>query len=258
MTQKLTVYISSGAKNAMYTLRVMRAGEGFFLDNYICNLSTTSETAETKARDYFDRVSQGHPDWIFQGFADFDLSAWGAPSPWERAGLQLVAQDLFPFGKNKGASILDADDGYLLWWAEQVIGSDTNKPAAALIDRCKGIALDRNLYAKREAKNEAREAAWQAKVATSRHIGTLDTRQRFTATITRQHLYENDFGDGCITTMEDADGQVLVYFGWSLTGDVGDVVSFDARIKRHSDYKGLAQTIVNRPTKIETAQAQAA
>lgn len=52
-----TYFISSGRKNAMYTLRVERRGGGYTSDNYICNLSTDPEKAEAKAREYFDRVS---------------------------------------------------------------------------------------------------------------------------------------------------------------------------------------------------------
>lgn len=73
-----TYFISSGRKNAMYTLRVERRGGGYTSDNYICNLSTDPEKAEAKAREYFDRVSARLTEtdtfkMVFQGFADFDL-----------------------------------------------------------------------------------------------------------------------------------------------------------------------------------------
>ena len=75
-----TYFISSGRKNAMYTLRVERRGGGYTSDNYICNLSTDPEKAEAKAREYFDRVSARLTEtdtfkMVFQGFADFDLFA---------------------------------------------------------------------------------------------------------------------------------------------------------------------------------------
>ena len=53
---QISVYISSGKKNAMYTLRSMRSGNGFRADNYIMNLARDPKKAETKARDWFARV----------------------------------------------------------------------------------------------------------------------------------------------------------------------------------------------------------
>ena len=49
---QISVYISSGKKNAMYTLRSMRSGNGFHADSYIMNLARDPKKAETKARDW--------------------------------------------------------------------------------------------------------------------------------------------------------------------------------------------------------------
>tara|TARA_Y100000310_G_scaffold171492_2_gene171686 strand:- start:520 stop:1245 length:726 start_codon:yes stop_codon:yes gene_type:complete len=240
----------------MYTLRVCHQGEGFSSDNYVANLSITSETAEAKAKDYFNRCYSDRDDASFQGFADFQLNERGAPKPWERAALALVADDRWPFGKNKGKSITDAEDGYLLWWAEQEINGSTSHPAAALIARCAGIALERDLYAKRDAAKAEREARWAAEAAGSDWIGELDTRQTFTATVERIRTFENNWGEeSCVQNLRTADGDLIVYWGWSELGDEGSQVQFDARIKRHDEFRNQKQTIVNRPTKIKLEEA---
>ena len=218
-----TVYMSSGRKNAMRTLRIRREGGEFFNDNYLCNLCRDPEEAEEKARDYFDRVFGDRALCVFQA-DDMPLNDWGAPDPWMVPLLKAIEDGFMPFGKHEGEKIEDQDDGYVLWWAEQEITENTKLPAAALIDRFKGIALERNLYKKREK----REAEWAAKRAASSYIGEVDTRQRFTA------------GD-----------DLIVYWGWAELGEVGDAVEFDARVKKHDEYKDEKQTVVNRPTKID-------
>lgn len=249
------VYISSGALNAMYTLRVRRESDRVYRDNYIANLSITSETAEAKARDYFDRVFGDRADCFFQGFADFELNEIGAPKPWEREALMMVADDLWPFGKNKGQSILDAENGYLLWWAEQPVDGSTSHPAAALIDRCKGIALERNLYAKRDQAKAERETRWAADAARSGWIGDVGERMTFEATVEFIKEFEGDYGFTYLRKLRTEAGDVIVYWGSAEMGDKGDVVKFDARIKKHDEFRDTKQTVVNRPTKIRLEEA---
>lgn len=80
-----TYYISSGAKNAMYTLRVHRSGSAnpniwcMDIDFYICNLSTDQDKAEAKALEYFNKMN-AHIEQTenfklcYAGYADFDLN----------------------------------------------------------------------------------------------------------------------------------------------------------------------------------------
>jgi|6_EtaG_2_1085325.scaffolds.fasta_scaffold31537_3 hypothetical protein len=241
-----TVYMSSGRKNAMRTLRIRREGGEFFNDNYLCNLCRDPEEAEEKARDYFDRVFGDRALCVFQA-DDMPLNDWGAPDPWMVPLLKAIEDGFMPFGKHEGEKIEDQDDGYVLWWAEQEITENTKLPAAALIDRFKGIALERNLYKKREK----REAEWAAKRAASSYIGEVDTRQRFSAVVETVTCFENSYcEDRCVQRLRSGD-DLIVYWGWAELGEVGDAVEFDARVKKHDEYKDEKQTVVNRPTKID-------
>lgn len=108
-----TYFISSGRKNAMYTLRVERRGGGYTSDNYICNLSTDPEKAEAKASEYFDRVSARLTEtdtfkMVFQGFADFDLfERRGKLSVFDTEKLELLEKGIMPIGKRKGEVIAE-------------------------------------------------------------------------------------------------------------------------------------------------------
>lgn len=51
------------------------------------------------------------------------------------------------------------------------------------------------------------------------------------------------------------DGQAVKYIGSARLGKEGESVRFSAKVKAHETYKGERQTIVERPTKIETVTA---
>ena len=53
-----------------------------------------------------------------------------------------------------------------------------------------------------------------------------------------------------MNNLVDAQGNVFVYWGNKL-GNKGDVISLKATIKSHDVYKGVKQTIINRPKVIE-------
>jgi uncharacterized protein (DUF3820 family) len=253
------VYISSGRKNALYTLRIQRSGGALYVDNYIRSLGRDPVECEAKAKDYFDRMFGGREDCFFAGFAGFELNGWGAPAPWEREQLDLIEQDIMPFGKHQGKSITDMDDGYVMWWAEQPVTEGTKRPAAALIDRMKGIALERDLYAKRDAK-EAERLAEIAKRPNG-HVGTVGERQEFTGTVRFVTSGENQWGETWFLTLVDTDeGAVLWWntFGWEneqghyVSAEAGSKISFHARVKSHDERDGEKQTIITRATRIKS------
>jgi uncharacterized protein (DUF3820 family) len=161
-----TVYIDSGRKNAMYTLRQTRCGGMHHIDMYLRNLSNDREKAEAKAREWFDRV-YGNRDqqfYHFEGFADFDLNEWGGPDPWERAALRMIEEGLIPFGQHKDEKIADQDDGYVLWWAKQT--GDT-EPGEKLVEAMKALAEERGLFEKEREEAKRREAERERTQATA-------------------------------------------------------------------------------------------
>ena len=85
----------------------------------------------------------------------------------------------------------------------------------------------------------------------SSHVGQVDDRIDFDCTLEFIHTYATYYGDGVLNSMKDANGNVITYFGSRPLGEKGDKVTFSAKIKKHDEYKGIKQTIIQRPTKIK-------
>ena len=86
---------------------------------------------------------------------------------------------------------------------------------------------------------------------TSSHVGQIDDRIDFDCTLEFTHSYVTYYGEGVLNSMKDANGNVITYFGSRSLGEKGDKITFSAKIKKHDEYKGIKQTIIQRPTKIK-------
>lgn len=181
----VTYYISSGRKNAMYTLRVERRSGRICVDNYIGNLSTDADKAEEKAREYFDRIVARIPDTDnyknhFAGYADFDLfERRGKLSVIQTEQLETLERGIMPFGKNSGKQIADLPMNTILWWTDHAKQSDqetnSNVVFQAVCSYCLGVALDKDYIAKREIIRKEREE----RNALSQFIGEIKQRMVF-------------------------------------------------------------------------------
>jgi hypothetical protein len=82
-------------------------------------------------------------------------------------------------------------------------------------------------------------------------IGTVGQRMEFHGlTITRVYLKESAYGTTYITTMEDKDGNSVVWFASKAVGDVGATLNLKATVKAHDDFKGRKQTVITRGASI--------
>ena len=245
------VYISSGAKKAMYTLRVTGSSE-YDKDFYIKNLSNDPKKAIAKAKIY---CAEHYPYADLSGIEEIssDLNAWGAPSKIEQEQITTIEDGYIPFGKHAGEKISDLSDGYVLWWADQETDKNTKHTTVALIAFMKGEASSRNLYAKREAKQAERAKIEAQRVAESRHIGTIGERREFTGKVVFVTSGEGNYGTWFLTGVDTDQGFVL-YWNTLDTAEANDVVTFDARIKDHGEKDGVKQTVVSRATKIKIQQ----
>lgn len=251
-----TYFISSGRKNAMYTLRVERRGGEYVSDNYICNLSTDPDKAEEKAREYFDRWSARHGETeyfkpVFAGFADFELfTRRGKMSVVDTERLELVEQGIMPFGKNKDKKFIDLPMNTVLWWADQ--GKEENIESKgdvfqAVCAACMGVALEKDYIAKREEIRQER----LERNARSEYIGEIKQRLDFEGKIEAvvscgmQQVSYNGWIEKFMNKILVGDN-VVVYFGKPL-GEPGEEIKIRATVKAHEEYNGVKQTIVNRP-----------
>lgn len=244
-------YISTGKKNAMYTLRVAVMGGAHFLDNYICNLAATEEKAVEKATDYVERLKArvAHDTAltiVLDEEPEFQADKRrGKLSVYDTHAIEEIENGVFPFGKHKGTKIVDAPDSYILYFADQAFNS-ANAVSNALIAACQGVALDKDLIAKREVVRAERFAV----DSLSSFIGTIGERREFSGEIFAVIKREaTDFQAGYTLTKIRIGNDIVSFFNNEM-GKVGDTIAFKATVKQHNDYKGVKTTIVNRPKAI--------
>jgi hypothetical protein len=250
-----TFYISTGAKNAMHTLRYRRDAVGlnpsWMPDNYLCNLAVDVETAQAKGLAYFEafkeRVGE-REDFvlIFDAEPEYDITKRrGKLSVRDTRCIEDIEDGLLPFGKHAGSKIVDAPDHYVLFFADKTTDADINPVMSVLSAACLGVALEKGLIAKREiARAERVELDAQ-----SGFVGTVGERREFTGEIVTK-FYKGDDDGGFWINKIRCGSDLIVYIGNEL-GERGATVTFKATIKDHSEYKGVKTTKVNRPKVLE-------
>ena len=108
------------------------------------------------------------------------------------------------------------------------------------------------------AKFEEREIERRerAKVeADSVHVGTVGERMDVEATVMSVYEHEGNYGTTFITKLRDDQGNIYKWFG-SYELERGSVVRAKWTVKDHSEYKGVKETVLNRPSKLETVRTE--
>lgn len=257
--RKTRVYISSGAKNAMYTLRVfVQFAGGPARDNYICNLARDPEVAEEKALAMFLELFADDQDAVFDPTNEFNLNPYG--QSWktirEQKLMEMVEDDKFPYGKYTNQPFDQVDDGYALWWSKKEITDQTDTVTAAIITRMRGIAAERKVLEKMAKKR----AEIEAKKAASKHVGEVGKRSEMILTLHAIRYLDGIYGTVDLHIMEDQDGNAVRWFANTNSGmEKGRTYKVMATVKKHDEYDGCKQTMVNRVKVIEEiTDAQAA
>jgi len=89
--------------------------------------------------------------------------------------------------------------------------------------------------------------------ATSKHFGTVGQRTVFTLTCTRINFHDGNWGTTRIVGLVDADGNHAVWFSSKDPGiAVGETMKIKGTVKKHGDYKGIAQTVLSRCVVMKT------
>lgn len=126
---------------------------------------------------------------------------------------------------------------------------------------CYAAAEQRRLDAEAQAiREEQRVAAQQEQYERSHYFGTVDARDTFVLTFKRiiplgaSSRFEQPRWLYCF---EDSDGNAAVWFtGSGLGVEVGTVVTVDATVKEHREYRGQQQTVLSR-VKVQAAKEAA-
>ncbi len=249
---RTTYYVSSGAKNAMYTLRMALEGygEGYthYVDNYICNLSTDPATAQAKAEDFVSALRERYVEtdtykMEFCTEADFKLfERRGKMSVQDTQNVAMIEAGYFPFGKHKGTKLVDCPDGYALYFADKIKDPENNPSMIALCGALQGIALERGLIAKRDAVRAERHAL----DSLSNHIGAVGKRLDFTGEVVMSFLKRDEYGDYWINKVR-CGNDLVSYVGSKSLGTVGSTITFRGTVKSHDLYNGIKSTKISRP-----------
>lgn len=245
-----TFYISTGAKNAMYTLRSCRQissiNPDFFPDHYIRNLSTDVEKAAEKATEYFEAFRQRvgeHNDIVYILDTDPDNAIdkrRGKLSVQDTKSIEAIEAGFAPFGKHAGAKLVELPESYLLFFADKY-GQTTRPVMEAFAAACLGVALELGYIAKRD---ERREELRQIDLK-SNHVGIIGKRQVFEGVL--EMCFEKDTFEGSYFVNKIRCGDdIIMYFGNKL-GNKGDVIKLKGTVKNHVERDGILSTQIKRP-----------
>ncbi len=102
-----------------------------------------------------------------------------------------------------------------------------------------------------EVRVDKIKEARKAQAARSNHVGSIGERKEFTATVVFTKDFETDFGISTLTIMEDAEGNVLKWFGAGFGEEKGATLKFKATVKKHDEREGVKQTCITRAKLIE-------
>ena len=147
-----------------------------------------------------------------------------ATQAWRDANSALVARLAAYAGTNE--FLLSANQNIAQW------GKLTDRQLEA-VESCFAV-IDRQEFAR----------------ANSQFIGNVGDKVTMTITVERIIVLKSEFyGDNYITIAHDEAGNVYTYKGKTNIGAKGETNTIKASIKAHVEYKGVKQTVVQRPTR---------
>ena len=81
---------------------------------------------------------------------------------------------------------------------------------------------------------------------TSAHVGEIGKRIDLVVTIERVSSVDTEYGTLMINSMRTAEGAIIVWKTGRTVGAVGETIKLRGTVKRHSEYRGEAQTEMSR------------
>jgi hypothetical protein len=126
-----------------------------------------------------------------------------------------------------------------------------------LMPKLAGIIASAYPYYLREMERVLKQQTWAKVASTSQHIGAEGERVLFRdAQVMSYRAIQKEsygYGDGGVTHLYTflVNGSVVKWFSSNDLGvALGDIVSFKATVKRHSEWKGIKETQVNRAVRV--------
>ena len=87
----------------------------------------------------------------------------------------------------------------------------------------------------------------------SNHVGTLNAREVFNVTLESTRIIEGYYGDKNLHRFRDESGNLIIWFKSGSNSDFkeGEFYTVNATVKKHDEFRGQKQTVVNRVTKVK-------
>lgn len=241
------VFISTGALNAMFTLRVARMINGLYIERYVKNLSTDFDKADRLAREYADTLNErigGKNCVVFYNGADVDwlFERRGKLSVRDTIAIEEIENGIVPFGKHKGQKINDLPDSYVLWLTDRLKDENLSPVFYALAISASNIAIERDLISKRD---QARQEKYEKDVK-STFFGEPKTRYEHEVFV--ESKFENRYDDGEFSHYSyvlKIDDHILTYKG-NIDLPLGEKVLLKFTVKHHYG-DDIQRTYINRP-----------
>lgn len=181
--------------------------------------------------------------------AKLDAAALKRNAKKEAAALEKLAAEQAAAAAKQEA--FAAANGDVLAWLK---ANAENSFAASLLDSLKwnGALSARQIEVVRE--RIVKDAERKAVAAGSTFVGAVKDRREFTATVQNVLLCEpGQYGVLAITTLVDTEGHILVVKSTSWRAEKGEVLTFKASVKGHTEFRGAKQTVLERVKVLEAA-----
>ena len=100
-------------------------------------------------------------------------------------------------------------------------------------------------------REQRKNGTYEDRAARSKHVGVEGVRAALTLTVADlRSITYHDGSNGTVIRFEDADGNEFTWFtGGSHSYKTGETYALKATIKRHDEFRGIKQTVLNRVQK---------
>lgn len=142
---------------------------------------------------------------------------------------EVINAGFFPFGQYAGKAFEHAELGYLNWMMDKAADFEEGSHIRLIADKL---------------INDYAELRFPVAVP-GKYTGVVGKRDTYAATVVRTFFFDGAYGRMYIIKMVAKDGACIVSKG-QFRANVGEVLTFKATVKEHAEYKGEAQTVVNR------------
>jgi hypothetical protein len=178
---------------------------------------------------------RSHELWVEKEklhYQDRDKAQAEAALEWARA---LPTTDVGDYIYNLGVA---CRAGYVTW-------KTTGLVASAISAHLRHLDREKELQ-QRQFENATKSREW---------VGEVKKREVFEKlTVVRMQYIDGQWGVTTLVTFENEPGDLIKWFSSKSLDDLneGDVIDLKATVKKHDEYKGTKQTLINRAVVVKT------